>query len=82
MCYPAAVWMFYLLVLATLLVLVLQGVRIMATLADVNASIKAQTDAINALPKAAATEADLDGVKAGIDANTALLPTAPPPPTP
>lgn len=72
------VWMLDLLILGVLVLLVLQGRRIMATLADVNASIKAQTDAINALPKPAATEADLDGVKAGIDANTALLTPAPP----
>ncbi len=50
---------------------------IMAKLSDVQDSITAQTAAIKALadaiaakPPAAATEADLDGVKAGIDTNT------------
>jgi hypothetical protein len=57
---------------------------IMAKLSDVNDAIAAQTvaiqalaDAIAAKPPAAATEADLDGVKAGIDANTAAVQAIP-----
>jgi len=54
------------------------GRRIMASLADVHAALAVQTEAINELAASmpgppAATEADLDGVKAGIEANTALI---------
>jgi len=59
------------------LILVMEG-WIMAKLSDVQASLDAQTQAIVALaaripPPAAATEADLDGVKALIDQNTATI---------
>jgi hypothetical protein len=53
---------------------------IMAKLSDVQTSLDAQTAAIQeltaalaAVPPAAATEADLDGVKASIDTNTASI---------
>jgi hypothetical protein len=53
---------------------------IMAKLSDVQASLDAQTAAIQeltaalaAVPPAAATEADLDGVKSTIDTNTASI---------
>jgi hypothetical protein len=53
---------------------------IMAKLSDVQTSLDAQTAAIQeltaalaAVPPAAATEADLDGVKSTIDTNTASI---------
>jgi predicted PurR-regulated permease PerM len=54
------------------------GVFTMATLAQVNASLQAQTEAIQDLedripPPAAATEEDLNAVKAQIDQNTASI---------
>jgi hypothetical protein len=54
------------------------GSRIMATLAEVNASIVAQTQAIKNLEASlpgppAATEADLENVKKGIEDNTSLI---------
>ena len=68
--------------IGVLLVFVLIGeIVIMATLADVNTSLAAQTQAIADLaaripapqPPPAATEADLDAVKASIDSNTAQI---------
>ena len=54
------------------------GVWIMAKLAEVNAALDGLEQAVNALPgrlpsPGAASEADLDGVKARIDAATSAL---------
>jgi hypothetical protein len=73
--------------LAAILIAVLTlGVLTMAKLADVTDSITTQTAAIVALAAriptpGAATEADLDTVKAGIDANTASINQLVPPVT-
>jgi hypothetical protein len=63
---------------AILLTVLTLGVLTMAKLADVNDSLTTQTAAIVALAAripapGAATEADLDTVKAGIDANTTSI---------
>jgi hypothetical protein len=63
---------------------------IMASLADVHTALGLQTQAIADLagripvpgPPPAATEADLDAVKASIDTNTASVAALAPPPTP
>jgi hypothetical protein len=80
---PAMFWALGLLtglVLALLGLVYRQGVTIMASLADVNASLATQTQAITDLAgripvpvPPAATEADLDAVKAAIDTNTASI---------
>lgn len=62
-------------------VTVVFGLKIMATLGQVNEALAAQTQAIRDLegripppaPPPAATEADLDGVKATIEANTGAI---------
>jgi hypothetical protein len=71
---------------AILLTVIVFGVLTMAKLADVNDAITTQTAAIVALAAriptpGAATEADLDTVKAGIDANTASINQLVPPVT-
>jgi hypothetical protein len=71
---------------AILLTVLILGGLTMAKLSDVNDSITTQTAAIVALAAripapGAATEADLDTVKAGIDANTASINQLVPPVT-
>ena len=68
----------------TLIALLLIGGWTVAKLSDVQDSLTAQTAAIQVLtdalavkPPAAATEADLDAVKSGIDANTAAIQAIP-----
>lgn len=63
---------------ATLWAVIFFGVKIMATLAQVNAALAEQTQAIHDLEAAmpgppAATEADLENVLKGIQDNTALI---------